>query len=192
MVNDDLYSVSAQNGRKIAAISNWRGAHRRREWRSPALSPGLRLVLWCDDPTTLSDPTPEVQLQHEHIARSHTLSASRQKDEAASMPRRCETTEGAPRESTACSSVEAVRLDQMHRHENAFLSAKGDFRKLKLIRNGRKIAPRFPRCGIELGYLAFGNRISIAVKQYEDRNWSASMASTTLAMVPVYCFRVCR
>jgi hypothetical protein len=77
----------------------------------------------------------------------------------------------------------------MHRHENAFLSAKGDFRKLKLIRNGRKIAPRFPRCGIELGYLAFGNRISLAVKQYEDRNWSASMASTTLAMAPVYCFR---
>jgi hypothetical protein len=61
------------------------------------------------------------------------------------MPRLCEATEDAPRENTACSSVEAERLDQTHRHENAFPSAKGDFRKLKLIRTGHKIRAGFSR-----------------------------------------------
>src|SRR5713226_6038273 len=60
-----------------------------------------------------------------------------------SKPGRCETREGALRESTAFSSAEARRLDQTHRHENAFPSALGEFRKSKLTRIRRKIRAGF-------------------------------------------------
>jgi hypothetical protein len=60
-----------------------------------------------------------------------------------SISGRCETREGALRESTAFSSAEARRLDQTHRHENAFPSALGEFRKSKLTRIRRKIRAGF-------------------------------------------------
>jgi len=50
---------------------------------------------------------------------------------------------------------------------------------------GAKSAPCLPWRRIELGYHAFGNRISLTFECHEDRNRRAGLLSTTLAMTPV-------
>ena len=55
---------------------------------------------------------------------------------------------------------------------------------------GAKSSPGFPRRRIKLGYLTFGNRISLAVECHEDRNRRAGVLSTTLAMTPICPLRL--
>src|SRR5260370_25293411 len=52
--------------------------------------------------------------------------------------------------------------------------------------SGAKSPPRSPRRGIELGYLALGNPISLGFEGDEDRNRRPGMLSAALAMTPIY------
>ena len=52
--------------------------------------------------------------------------------------------------------------------------------------SGAKATPRLPGRRIELGYLAFGDRISLQVIKREDRDRCTGMPSTTLTMTPIY------
>ncbi len=57
---------------------------------------------------------------------------------------------------------------------------------------GAKSAPGSPWRRIELGDLAFGHGIRLAVEGHEDRNRRARMPATTLAMTPIYPLRFTR
>ena len=50
---------------------------------------------------------------------------------------------------------------------------------------GAEPASGLARSGIEFGYLAFGNRVSVGFERDEDRNRRTSMPSTTLAVAPI-------
>lgn len=52
--------------------------------------------------------------------------------------------------------------------------------------SGTKAAPRLAGRGVELGYLPFGNRISLQLIKREDRDRRAGMPSTTLTVTPIY------
>jgi len=54
---------------------------------------------------------------------------------------------------------------------------------------GAKPAPGFSRRRIELGYFAFGDRISRLFECYEYRSRCAAMLTATLAMAPIYSLR---
>ena len=52
--------------------------------------------------------------------------------------------------------------------------------------SGAKATPRLPWGRVELGYLSFGNCISLQVIKCEDRDRGTGMPSTTLIMTPIY------